>query len=126
MITLGIETSCDETAICLLETRGKDVSKDIEYRILGNQLHSQIDKHREFGGIVPMLAKREHIKNLPIIYEKVLEHGPSAVKILPKEEISNYLMNRPSPQGIVAFLGAGDIGELADEFANRFKNAVKA
>ncbi len=73
-------------------------------------------------------AGEENPANIRVdsIYEKVLEHGQSAVKILAKEEISNYLMNRPNPQGIVAFLGAGDIGELADEFANRFKNAVKA
>lgn len=67
MITLGIETSCDETALCLLE------SKDGKYRILGNIVHSQIDLHREFGGVFPMLAKREHIKNLPILYEKILK-----------------------------------------------------
>ncbi|MEK7463993.1 MAG: tRNA (adenosine(37)-N6)-threonylcarbamoyltransferase complex transferase subunit TsaD [Patescibacteria group bacterium] len=69
MITLGIETSCDETAICLLET------KENQYRILGNIVHSQIESHREFGGVVPMLAKREHIKNLPILYEKIIKES---------------------------------------------------
>ena len=67
MITLGIETSCDETALALLETEGTT------YRILGNIVHSQIDIHREFGGVVPMLAKREHLKNLPILYTKILK-----------------------------------------------------
>jgi N6-L-threonylcarbamoyladenine synthase len=67
MITLGIETSCDETALCLLEY------KDNKYKVLGNIVHSQIDLHREFGGVFPMLAKREHIKNLPILYEKILK-----------------------------------------------------
>ncbi len=67
MITLGIETSCDETALCLLEMQ------DSKYRILGNIVHSQIDLHREFGGVFPMLAKREHIKNLPILYEKIIK-----------------------------------------------------
>ncbi len=67
MITLGIETSCDETALCLLET------KESTYRVLANIVHSQIDLHREFGGVFPMLAKREHIKNLPIIYEKLIK-----------------------------------------------------
>jgi N6-L-threonylcarbamoyladenine synthase len=67
MITLGIETSCDETAMCLLETQ------DNQYKILGNIVHSQIETHKEFGGVVPMIAKREHIKNLPIIYEKILK-----------------------------------------------------
>jgi N6-L-threonylcarbamoyladenine synthase len=70
MITLGIETSCDETALCLLETHDNDGV--FEYRVLGNIVHSQIDVHKEYGGVFPMLAKREHIKNLPILYEKVL------------------------------------------------------
>ncbi len=84
MIILGIETSCDETALCLLETRQtKTVENDghknamtesnLEYRILGNIVHSQIDLHREYGGVFPALAKREHIKNLPILYKKLLE-----------------------------------------------------
>jgi len=69
MITLGIETSCDETALCLLQTEGN------EYRVLGNLIHSQVDTHRGFGGVVPMLAKREHIKNLPILYKKIIEES---------------------------------------------------
>ncbi len=69
MITLGIETSCDETALCLLETRGENF--DIEYRILGNIINSQIDIHREYGGVYPALAKREHIKNLPVLFDKL-------------------------------------------------------
>ncbi|MDQ5893135.1 MAG: tRNA N6-adenosine threonylcarbamoyltransferase [Patescibacteria group bacterium] len=76
MITLGIETSCDETALCLLETR------DNEYRILGNIVHSQIESHKEFGGVVPMLAKREHIKNLPILYEKILKEAGVSEKMI--------------------------------------------
>lgn len=69
MIILGIETSCDETALCLLEF------KDNTYRILGNIIHSQINDHKEFGGVVPMIAKREHIKNLPIIYRRIIEES---------------------------------------------------
>jgi len=69
MITLGIETSCDETALCLLETDGN------KYRVLSNIVHSQIDLHREYGGVFPMLAKREHIKNLPVIYLELLKQA---------------------------------------------------
>ncbi len=72
MIILGIETSCDETALCLLETRTKG---PFEYRILANVVHSQIELHREYGGVFPVLAKREHIKNLPILLEKVLKEA---------------------------------------------------
>lgn len=71
MITLGIETSCDETALCLLESEG--AFPNLKYKILGNIINSQIEIHKEFGGVFPMLAKREHIKNLPILYKKLLD-----------------------------------------------------
>ncbi len=69
MIILGIETSCDETALCLLEF------KNNTYRILGNIVHSQIEDHKAHGGVVPMIAKREHIKNLPIIYDRIIKES---------------------------------------------------
>lgn len=65
MRILSIETSCDETAISILEVSG---SKDApRIKILSNVLRSQIELHREFGGVFPNLAKREHAKNLPPI-----------------------------------------------------------
>ncbi|MDB5266460.1 MAG: hypothetical protein JWN89_275 [Parcubacteria group bacterium] len=70
MKILAIETSCDETAIAVLEAAG-GLEKP-EFKILGNSLISQIDLHQEFGGVVPHLAKREHQKNLPIILKKAL------------------------------------------------------
>ncbi len=92
MITLGIETSCDETALCIIETEHENHNNSsaensgigafptLKYRILANIIHSQIDLHREFGGVFPMLAKREHIKNLPILYKKLLEDSGIAEK----------------------------------------------
>ena len=47
MIILGIETSCDETAICLIE------AKDNSVKILGNQLYSQVALHAQYGGVLP-------------------------------------------------------------------------
>ncbi len=73
MIILGIETSCDETALCLLEI--KENEKPIQYRVLGNIVNSQINLHREYGGVFPMLAKREHTKNLPILYEQIIKES---------------------------------------------------
>jgi N6-L-threonylcarbamoyladenine synthase len=59
MIVLGIETSCDETGVALYDT---------ERGLLGHELHSQIDLHQAYGGVVPELASREHIqKILPLI-----------------------------------------------------------
>ena len=60
MLTLGIETSCDETAAAVLQ----------DDKVLSNIVSSQIDIHKKYGGVVPELASREHLKNLmPIIRE---------------------------------------------------------
>ncbi len=79
MITLGIETSCDETAICLLETKLHD-DGSTECRIIENLIHSQADLHAKYGGVFPMMAKREHQKNLPILAEKILGTGEEKIK----------------------------------------------
>lgn len=73
MKVLSIETSCDETAIALLEASGDE--KRAEFRILGNALLSQVEMHREYGGVFPNLAKREHAKNLVPILEAALEEA---------------------------------------------------
>ena len=51
---LGIESSCDESAISILNRKGE---------VKGEWIHSQIAKHAEYGGVVPDLAVREHLKN---------------------------------------------------------------
>ena len=73
MKILAIETSCDETAICILEANGELESPT--FNILGNSLISQIDVHKVYGGVYPMLAKREHEKNLPVLLEKTLKEA---------------------------------------------------
>ncbi|MFA5888969.1 MAG: tRNA (adenosine(37)-N6)-threonylcarbamoyltransferase complex transferase subunit TsaD [Candidatus Paceibacterota bacterium] len=70
MRILSIETSCDETAISIVEAEGGLESPS--FKVLGNVLFSQIDIHKEYGGVYPMLAKREHAKNLPPLLKKVL------------------------------------------------------
>ncbi len=70
MITLGIETSCDETALALIETR--DFEGKFEYRVLASYIHSQADLHNQFGGVYPNLAKREHAKFLLPLLKKLL------------------------------------------------------
>ena len=64
MLILAIETSCDETSIAVLKD-GKEV--------LSNIVSSQIEIHKEFGGVVPELASRHHIKNISAIMEEALE-----------------------------------------------------
>lgn len=65
MKILSIETSCDETAISILEITGDEIWPS--FRILSNLVRSQIEMHKEFGGVFPTVAKREHAKNLPPI-----------------------------------------------------------
>lgn len=71
MKILAIETSCDETAIALVDASGG--LKRPRFKILKNLVASQIKVHRPFGGVVPSLAKREHIKNLQILFNKILK-----------------------------------------------------
>jgi N6-L-threonylcarbamoyladenine synthase len=73
MKILAIETSCDETAIAIVEGEGEE--KSARFTVLGNALLSQIDIHREYGGVFPALAKREHAKNLVPILEAALEEA---------------------------------------------------
>ena len=74
MLILSIETSCDETAISLVETTGE--FPHATYEIQGNALWSQIDVHREYGGVFPMLAKREHVATIvPMLEKAIAEAG---------------------------------------------------
>lgn len=70
-LILSIETSCDETAIALLEATGDILSP--RFSILGNALYSQAQTHSEYGGVFPMLAKREHAKNLVPLLTSALQ-----------------------------------------------------
>ncbi len=71
MLILGIETSCDETAASLLEVKNNKI------KVLSNVISSQVKLHAKYGGVVPSLAAREHVKNLP----KVLRSGLSKIKL---------------------------------------------
>ena len=61
MLVLGIETSCDETAAALVEDGTL---------VHSNVVASQIDTHRSFGGVVPELASREHLRNIGYVVSK--------------------------------------------------------
>lgn len=69
MIILSIETSCDETAVSLIKRiRGKQ----IRFEVLSNKVLSQVDLHAQYGGVFPMLAKREHAKALTQLIAEAL------------------------------------------------------
>ncbi|NVN96793.1 tRNA (adenosine(37)-N6)-threonylcarbamoyltransferase complex transferase subunit TsaD [Candidatus Nomurabacteria bacterium] len=84
MKILAIETSCDETAIAIVEVKkparphksgAGGSGKSDTFKVLADNLNSQIPIHIPYGGVFPALAKREHIKNLPIIFEKTLKEA---------------------------------------------------
>jgi N6-L-threonylcarbamoyladenine synthase len=67
MKVLGIESSCDETGVALVETRAGGVPA-----LLADALHSQIDMHQAYGGVVPELASRDHIRRVLPLTQMVL------------------------------------------------------
>ena len=64
MIVLGVESSCDETGLALYDT---------EQGLLAHVLHSQVEMHAEYGGVVPELASRDHIRRVLPLTESVLK-----------------------------------------------------
>ncbi len=67
MLILGIESSCDETGVALYDT---------EAGLIGHRVHSQVALHSDYGGVVPELASRDHIRRLlPMIKALLPEHG---------------------------------------------------
>lgn len=79
MLCLGIESSCDETAVALVR----------DGRLLGQRLASQVDVHALFGGVVPEIASREHLRVLPGLYRALLRDTGIAA-----EEISCVAVSR--------------------------------
>lgn len=73
MKLLAIETSCDETAISILDV--KKISEKHTFKILADNINSQVKIHAEYGGVFPALAKREHQINLPILFEKTIKEA---------------------------------------------------
>ena len=76
MIVLGIETSCDETGVALYNTASWEKHAPAHQGIMGQALHSQIAMHQEYGGVVPELASRDHIRRvLPLLDDALHEAG---------------------------------------------------
>ncbi|HEY4504567.1 MAG TPA: tRNA (adenosine(37)-N6)-threonylcarbamoyltransferase complex transferase subunit TsaD [Candidatus Paceibacterota bacterium] len=106
MRILAIETSCDETAMSLLEAnltevkpRGTGDLTSVKFNLLAHDVASQVTVHKEWGGVVPMLAKREHIINLPIMLEKLFPNSFS-----PNPEPNTYQL---APDLITVTCGPG-------------------
>ena len=74
-LILGIESSCDETAASVIEENHSSTPK-----ILSNVVSSQIDVHKEFGGVVPELAARSHIEKIDLIVEKAIKQSGKKIE----------------------------------------------
>ena len=71
MRILGIETSCDETSVAVLDGDG---------RVLSNIVSSQLAAHAPYGGVVPEIAARAHLENLPVTFEQALSEAQTGVE----------------------------------------------
>ena len=95
MKILAIETSCDETAISIL-----DCEKDT-VNVLAHEINSQIELHKEFGGVYPNLARREHGKNCVPVLEQALEIAKLEIEDFEltenlKEELKKMMEREPA------------------------------
>lgn len=68
MLVLGIESSCDETGLALVRLNTESGTATLQ----GEVLASQVSLHERYGGVVPELASREHMRNIPILFEQLL------------------------------------------------------
>jgi N6-L-threonylcarbamoyladenine synthase len=82
MLVLGMESSCDETGVALVQVEGPGVP-----RLLAHALHSQVEMHQAYGGVVPELASRDHIRRVLPLTEAVLRE---AQRGLPEIDVVAY------------------------------------
>lgn len=114
MRLLAIETSCDETAVAVVEAVETDTGTT--FTILGDALISQIELHREYGGVFPSLAKREHAKNLVPLLAQALEQAGLLVQAsttLDTDSISFLFEREPDMfEALKTFLSTTSIPDI--------------
>jgi N6-L-threonylcarbamoyladenine synthase len=82
MMILGFESSCDETGVALVQAETNAPTEGVSAKIpllLGAALHSQIEMHRAYGGVVPELASRDHIRRIVPLAKEVLARSNTAL-----------------------------------------------
>src|SRR6201994_352859 len=103
MIVLGIESSCDETGVALVETTGAGLP-----RLRSQTLHSQIRMHQAYGGVVPELASRDHVRRvLPLLEAAVAQASRR------KDDIDGVASTRGPGLAGALLVGAGVACALA-------------
>lgn len=90
MRILAIETSCDETAIAIINAVGDPRKNEVEFDVLADVVLSQVKLHKKYGGVFPSLAKREHAKNLiPLLKQALAESNFLNIKAKTKNKKLN-------------------------------------
>jgi N6-L-threonylcarbamoyladenine synthase len=102
MVVLGIETSCDETAAALVEETG---DAERPWRLRSSVVASQVEIHRVWGGVVPELSARQHIRDICGVVERALSDGAPASPTPSSEGGSSY-------DAIAVTSGPGLVGSL--------------
>lgn len=97
MIILSIETSCDETALAILDVNGTAKPK---FTVLAHKVASQIELHKQYGGVFPMMAKREHSRNILPLFKETLREAKCFAQVKSKtlkaeSEIKKILTREP-------------------------------
>lgn len=92
MKILAIETSCDETALAVLDVKGG--AKNPSITTMSHQVASQIALHTQYGGVFPMMAKREHSKNIIPLFRKTLEQSFPNIKATNKTQKIDVKSNK--------------------------------
>ena len=103
MIVLGIESSCDETGVALVEAHGAGVP-----RLRSQALHSQIRMHQAYGGVVPELASRDHVRRVLPLLEAALADASLA-----RDDIDVVAFTRGPGLAGALLVGAGVACALA-------------
>jgi N6-L-threonylcarbamoyladenine synthase len=80
MRVLGIETSCDETGVAIVDTSPWEAGEPAGKGLLGQALYSQIAMHVDYGGVVPELASRDHIKRVIPLINQTLKESKSTLE----------------------------------------------
>ncbi len=114
MKILSIETSCDETAISLIETN-KEMKN---FKVISDLVISQIAIHAEYGGVFPALAKREHAKNLDPLFQQACKEDQEEKQNIQlsqeqRKEIEKILEREPeTAQALIAYLQKNSIPHI--------------
>ena len=121
MRVMGIETSCDETAVAIVEA--PDAGHRPVGRILANVIYSQMTEHRRFGGVVPEIAARAHLERIDGLVEEALvarqpcdDDGRGAMAVLTPAGLS--VLEQAAPlhvEGIRRYLIDPISGSAGDE-----------